>query len=272
MPRGSVERIDPTSGRVTERIAVGWAPEYLAAYGDSLWVSNTTGDGSQPRSPDLNTVARIDLASEDVVLTAPVLLPGLITAGPLGAWVVSAQQSLVHIVLASGRALGTVRLATGLPVSLALFGGRVWVVLAHTGSSATLQVIDPASDTVVRTVEVAEDITWLVPTPTALFATVQTGRSSFSWVRLDPQTSQPTTLGPLPAHPAQFEGVAITAEGAWLLSSGGPVIPFDPRTGAQDGTAVEPPDAPPGGGCAAMIAIGRDVWVVCGRAVDEIHF
>ncbi|MHB8398955.1 MAG: hypothetical protein ACYDCI_08490 [Candidatus Limnocylindrales bacterium] len=100
-----------------------------------------------------------------------------------------------------------------------------------------------------------------------------TGSSSFPWIRIELQTGQPTTLGMLPIRPAQFEGVAVTVDGAWLLDGSseanfGEVIPFDPATGAQDGGAVMPPN----GGGSSMIAIGNDVWVLGARELDEIRF
>lgn len=277
-PQGTVERIDPESGRVTDRVVVGWAPGSIAASGTSLWVSNTDGDGSLPHSPYLNTVQRIDTTSARILETVPVVLPGQIVADASGAWVISARHTLVHVSLA-GQITGSVALAAGpptldLPISIALAGGRIWIALAHGGfGSATLEAIDPATLKVVLMVAVPQGLGWLVPTPAALYGAVVTGSSSFPWIRIELQTGQPTTLGMLPVRPAQFEGVAVTSDGAWLLDGSseanfGEVIPFDPATGEQAGAAVMPPN----GGGSSMIAIGNDVWVLGARELDEIRF
>ncbi|MHB8398956.1 MAG: YncE family protein [Candidatus Limnocylindrales bacterium] len=149
-PQGTVERIDPESGRITDRVRVGWAPGSIAASGTSLWVSNTDGDGSLPHSPYLNTVQRIDTTTGRILQTVPVVLPGRIVADASGAWVISARHTLVHVSLA-GQIAGSVALAAGpptldLPVSIALAGGRIWIALARGGfGSVTLEAIDPAT-------------------------------------------------------------------------------------------------------------------------------
>ena len=277
-PQGTVERIDPTSGKVTETVKVGFAPSYLAAYGTSLWVTNGTGAMTHPPGPYVNTVQRIDTRTGRILVTVPLLLPGSLVADASGAWVVSAQHSLVHVSL-TGRVLGSVALASGspsedLPVSLAIAGGRIWVVLAHGGASGiTLEAIDPADLKIVLMTDVTQEIGWLVPTPNVLYGAQVTGTTTFAWTRIDLQTGRVTVLGNLPVHPAQFEGLAVTADGAWVLDPGAPpaqtprVIPFDPMTGRQTGAGVQLP----GSFGDLMVASGRDVWTL-GNEVDHFRF
>jgi len=134
--------------------------------------------------------------------------------------------------------------------------------------------VDPATLKIVLTVDIPQGLGWLVPTPAALYGAVVTGSSSFPWIHIELQTGQPTPLGLLPVRPTQFEGVAVTSDGGWLLDGSseanfGEVIPFDPATGAQAGAAVMPPI---GGGGSMMVAIGNDVWVLGARELDEIRF
>ena len=277
-PQGTVERIDPATGRVTETVKVGWAPSYLAAHGTSLWVSNTNGDGSQPHSPYIDTVQRIDTTTGHILATVPLELPGQLVADASGAWVITAQHSLVHV-SPTGHVLGSVVLASGspgqdLPVSLAIAGGRIWIVLAHGGSSGvTLEAIDPATLKFVLTTGVPQGIGWLVPTTNALYGAQVTGTTAFVWTRIDLQTGRVTVLGDLPVHPAQFEGLAVTADGAWVLDPGAPptqaprVIPFDQMTGRQTGAGVQLT----GSFGDLMVASGRDVWTL-GNEVDHFRF
>ena len=277
-PQGTVERIDPTSGKVTETVKVGFAPSALAAYGTSLWVTNSTGASAHPPGPYVNTVQRIDTTTGHILATVPLELPGQLVADGSGAWVVSAQHSLVHV-SPTGQMLGSVVLASGspsqdLPVSVAIAGGRIWVVLAHGGASdVTLEAIDPANLKIVLTTEVAQGLGWLVATSNALYGAQVSGTTTFAWTRIDLQTGRVTMLGDLPVHPAQFEGVAVTADGAWVLDPGAPpaqtprVIPFDPMTGRQTGAGVQLT----GSFGDFMVASGRDVWTL-GSEVDHLRF
>ncbi len=278
-PQGTVERIDPASGKVTETVKVGFAPSYLAAFGTSLWVTNTTGAMTHPPGPYVNTVQRIDTATGHILATVPLELPGQLVADASGAWVITAQHSLVHVSPA-GQVLGSVALASGspsqdLPVSMAIAGGRVWVVLAHGGASGvTLEAIDPANLKIVLTTEAPQGIGWLIPTTSALYGAQVSGTTTFAWTRIDLQTGRVTVLGDLPVHPGQFEGLAVTADGAWVLDPGTPpaqaprVIPFDPMTGHQIGAGV-----PVSRGLFGdfMVAIGHDVWTL-GSEVSHFRF
>jgi hypothetical protein len=277
-PQGTVERIDPASGKVTETVKVGFAPSALAAYGTSLWVTNSTGASAYPPGPYVNTVQRIDTRTGQILTTVPLLLPGSLVADGSGAWVVSAQHSLVHV-SSTGQVLGSVVLAAGspsqdLPVSVAIAGGRIWVVLAHGGASdVTLEAIDPATLKIALTTDVAQGLGWLVATSNALYGAQVSGTTTFAWTRIDLQTGRVIVLGKLPVHPAQFEGVAVTADGAWVLDPGMPpteaprVIPFDPATGRQTGAGV------PASGSFGdfLVAIGHDVWTL-GSEVDHFRF
>lgn len=277
-PQGTVERIDPASGKVTETVKVGFAPSDLAAYGTSLWVTNGTGAMTHPPGPYVNTVQRIDTTTGHILATVPLELPGQVVADASGAWVITAQHSLVHV-SSTGQVLGTVVLASGsprqdLPVSLAIAGGRIWIVLAHGGASGiTLEAIDPANLKTVLMTDVTQEIGWLVPTQSALYGAQVTGTTTFAWTRIDLQTGRVTVLGDLPVHPAQFEGLAVTADGAWVLDPGAPpaqaprVIPFDPMTGRQTGAGVQLT----GSFGDFMVASGRDVWAL-GSEVDHFRF
>jgi hypothetical protein len=143
-----VERRSASTGRLLDRVHLAQEAIFAIAAGDgSLWVVGG-GDGGVPET----TVSRIDLASRHVVFTHTLSTPCacFLAVGAGGAWL--AGQSTRHVLRldpTTGAVAADLTLARPTE-SLAVVGGMVQVGF----DDPQIAVIDPATDTVERTITV----------------------------------------------------------------------------------------------------------------------
>ncbi|HMN99903.1 MAG TPA: hypothetical protein PKD59_10860 [Miltoncostaeaceae bacterium] len=148
--RGTLVRVDPATGAVLGRTAVGPGAERVAVGAGAVWVTNSF-DGS---------VSRVDPGSGRVTARIPVVrgVPsgpqdglGDVAVGAGGVWVVSwpgdDRGILARIDPATNRVTARIAVGTG-PNRVTVAGGRVWV--ANPGDD-TVTAIDPATHRVVAT-------------------------------------------------------------------------------------------------------------------------
>src|SRR5262245_38573121 len=141
--RGSVTRIDPTTGRVLATITVGSVPLETTSAAGSIWVSNS-GDG---------TVSRIDPSIDRVVATIDVCAApeGLAPTGATVWGVCEDDDAVGRIDTSRERMVSTTDVGITPRFALAAFDA-VWVS-NYVGS--TISRIDPATGKVVSTIETA---------------------------------------------------------------------------------------------------------------------
>jgi YVTN family beta-propeller protein len=137
---GSVWRIDPSTGRVTARIAVGAGPVSVAGTPDAVWAANYLDD----------TVSRIDPSTNRTVVTIPVGGgPTAIATAAGGVWVANSLDGTVsRIDPNTDRAVARLRVG-GCPMGMTASASKVWVT---NYLSDTVSVIDPGSNRVIATV------------------------------------------------------------------------------------------------------------------------
>ncbi len=136
---GILARLDPVSGAVRTRVAVGRGPQALAADGDTVWVLDGHGVDAEDR------LDRVDARRGRVVASFKVPhWPAALAVGRRHVWVVSSPRSSGGVVTRIDKRTGlavTRRIARSwIPDAVALAGGAVWV--ADPGVAALIR-IDP---------------------------------------------------------------------------------------------------------------------------------
>jgi YVTN family beta-propeller protein len=194
----TVARVNPRTLKVTKRIRVGYQA-FAAAYGaGSVWVS-LEGDGSVVRiNPRRNrVVARIRgfgdpnglvyanralwvsvLSRGRVVrinartnrVTARIRVPAAdwITAGAGVLWVSSERNRVYRLDPRSGKVTGSVRVGAN-PLASAFVGSELWVPNID---SNTISVVDPAHDTVSRTIPAGNGPLGVLSAASGVFVTM----------------------------------------------------------------------------------------------------
>ncbi|HVM40197.1 MAG TPA: hypothetical protein VM618_05390 [Acidimicrobiia bacterium] len=143
-PQGTLVRLDPATGRVTDRLDLGeGAPSSVAVGHGSVWVTDSRED----------RVLRID--PEDVEVDRSIAVSGGPTSVAIDrrwAWVASPTTGVVHRIDPQTN-VPSERVATGgLPSVVAAGGGVVWV---SNYADEDLAVVDPDAVEVERTVDFA---------------------------------------------------------------------------------------------------------------------
>ena len=159
-PDGVVLRIDPSSARVVDSVAVGNASSAITSGAGSLWVTNsadgtvtridpetlvirTIGVGHGPASVAVNAagawiandgdnaLVRVDIHTNAVTDTVPVGDgPAAVLATQTALWVANSRDgTLMRLDPRSGKLSKTIHL-DGAPNALAAAGGMVWVAIA----------------------------------------------------------------------------------------------------------------------------------------------
>ncbi len=210
---GTVSRIDPHSGVVVDRIAVGGDPASITSGDGAMWVANTVGatilridpatetvtqtigfGGSNPDAlafgagrlwvADSSTRAlyEVDPSTGARLRTIPLdVSPTAIVFGADALWVADYNRAtLLKISPSSERVLATVRVATG-PASLAFAAGDLWVA---NSLDSTLSRIDPATLTVRATIPVGSGPSAVIAADGSVWVANQYSRSVS---RIDPR-------------------------------------------------------------------------------------
>jgi hypothetical protein len=156
-----IARLEPTTGRVVERIPVGNRPSGVAVTADAVWVSDER-DG---------TVLRIDPRTNEIVTTIAVGQSASgVAVGAGGVWVpVPLENRVKRIDPASNVVTDTVRVG-GAPAAVAIGAGAVWVTSRRGG---TVVRIDPRAARVTRTVRVGHSPQGIAIVDGAVWVAVQ---------------------------------------------------------------------------------------------------
>jgi YVTN family beta-propeller protein len=150
--QSTVQRIDPATNEVTDRIPVGKQGFGIVTSGDSVWVSTQKG-----------TVARIDPESRTVTATLSVGTQGGSIVGAEGFVWVNSGRNVVQIDPVTNRATRRLGLGDFVGRDLAYGAGSLWVTSTNdellrvdlsTGQSRLIEDVDATS------VTVAGDLVW----------------------------------------------------------------------------------------------------------------
>lgn len=140
----TVSRIDPTTERVVQTIAVGDGPAAVAVSRDAVWVANALG----------SSVSRLALDTGAVMSTRSIgSRPSDLAIGAGAVWVASERENRVlRLDPTSGRVQQSIPVGTG-PRAITVGQGAVWVV---NGLDGTISRIDPQRDVVTDTLPVGD--------------------------------------------------------------------------------------------------------------------
>lgn len=136
---GEVARLDPATGTVRAKIAVGRGPQAIALDRNTLWVLNGRGVGAE------DTIDRVSIRAGRVVHSARVPhWPSALVVGRRYVWVVSSPRSAGGVVTRIDKRTYRARTRkipnSWIPAGLALASGGVWI--ADPGVAALIRV-DP---------------------------------------------------------------------------------------------------------------------------------
>jgi YVTN family beta-propeller protein len=234
--------IDTTSGSITARVAVGVAPNGVAAGDGALWVANT----------DDNSVARVDPSTETVRQTIPVGgSPAGLAVSPGAVWVANGSDGTVsRIDPATNQVVQTIAVGNG-PDGVAYGAGKVWIANSADG---TISEIDPASGRVERTLPGAVGVTALAVAFGHVWAVAPAGGNV---VEFDPHGGSATTVG-VGVSP---DAIAAAAGAIWVANrQDGTVSRIDPRSASVTATVTvgHDPDAIAGSGSSLWVANAGD--------------
>ncbi|MGI8559474.1 MAG: ABC transporter substrate-binding protein [Solirubrobacteraceae bacterium] len=236
---GTVSRIDPHSGVIVDRIAVGGDPASITSGDGAIWVANTVGA----------TILRIDPATETVTQTIALggSNPDALAFGGSRLWVAdSSSRVLYEVDPSTGARLRTIPLGVS-PTAIVFGAGALWV--ADYNSAAVLK-ISPSSGRVMGTVRVATGAASLAFAVGDLWV----ANSLASTVsRIDPATLTVRATIPVGSGPS----AVIAAGGSvWVANQySRSVSRIDPRRDAVSATVAV------GGMPTSLTAGGGRLWL-----------
>lgn len=252
-PPGSILEIDPVNGQVIGKpIEVDFDPWSFAVTEDAIWVAK-----NGPAA-----VVHIDPETQKIVATIEVDA-SLVAANIHGVWLSGSGENadnantVSRVDPVTNRLVGA-PIPVGLePLQMVTGAGAVWVG-AHSGPPAITR-IDPATGTVVATIEVGFGIHGLATGPDSVWAVDYHGQKV---VRISPQTNQ--MMGdPIPV-PFPASAAAASATDAWIgvdamTNSADPADDRVVRIDLRTNTIVDTIHV--GGHTIAMVFVDGSLWV-----------
>lgn len=247
LTRDAVVVVDPRSGQVVDRVAVGGRPVAVAVGAGSVWVANA----------DDGTLSKIDPHERKVVATIGLGVPASdLAVGEGSVWVAGGSEgTLLRIdprtdtVVKKLDLAGSNPLAPDAAYSVAVGGGAVWV------GSAYWRVlrIDPETETVTGSVPVGHVPVALAATGGDVWATLLDGRT----VRIDARADARTGTVSGPFRPMD---IGVGSGSVWVADEPGTVWQIDAATVSVTHAVTVPPRL------LGLSVSGRDVWATSSRA------
>lgn len=183
----AVVLVDPATNRMAQRIEVDANPYRMLENGDKLWISDFQN----------SEVLRVDISTGEEELRVSV--PGVteMRVGPEGLWVLEHDGFATRLDPATGEQVA--RLEVGARPAIALGLGSVW---AGSDDEKTLSRIDPATNTVVATIELPSNGRDAVVAGGSVWIAVSPQRGSCErtsyLVRIDPSANEIDGVAQLP--------------------------------------------------------------------------
>lgn len=244
---GLVERIDPFSNTVVDRIPVDGEPGSVVSGGGAIWVASTLGGTIKRIDPDTDTV------TETVPLGGRNLAAVAFRGGQL--WVAEATgHSLIEIEAGSLRRTVPLDLR---PSAIALGAGVVWVAGTAADGSGTVEKIDSRSGETVATVRVGKGPSAVAVSGDRIW--VANGLDE-SVSRIDSGAGRVAATIPVGSDPS---GIAAGAGSIWVANRyAGTVSKIDPRR-SQIVSTIHVGGQPTG-----LAATPAHVWVAAAARGD----
>ena len=242
----AVAVIDPRSGRVVDRVAVGGRPVAVAVGAGSVWVANA----------DDGTLSKIDPHERKVVRIIGLGVPASdVAVGEGSVWVTGGSVgTLLRIdprtdtVVKKLDLAGSNPLAPNAAYSVAVGGGAVWV-----GSANWLVLrIDPETETVTGSVPVGHIPVALAAAGGDVWATLLDGRT----VRIDARADESTGGVSGPFSPVD---IGVGSGSVWVADEPGALWQIDAATVTITRTVTVPSSM------LGLAVSGRDVWATSSR-------
>lgn len=217
----AVQRIDPTTNRVTAVVPIGAQPcDGLATGFGSVWAVDCAGALVRIDPSAGRVVARISVTAESD--------EGLIAAGEGGVWILSSlnanHDALIRIDPATNKVGARVLVPVG-STAVAVGFGSVWVT---TAAGSSVERVDPSTGKVAATIRVHAGPRFLATGEGAVWVLNQ---ADGSVSRIDPYTSQVTATIPVNV-PGEGGCIAAGEGGVWVTMPGTPLSRIDPGTNA----------------------------------------
>lgn len=237
----AVAIVDPRSGRVVDRVAVGGRPVAVAVGAGSVWIANA----------DDGTLSKINPHERKVVATIGLGVPTSdVAVGKGSVWVTGGSEgTLLRIDPRTDTVVKKIDLAGSNPLapdaaySVAVGADAVWV------GSASWRVlrIDPETETVTGSIPVGHIPVALAVAGGDVWATLLDGRT----VRIDARTDESTGTVSGPSTPMD---IGVGSGSVWVADEPGALWQIDAPTVTVTRTVTVP---------ASMLSLavsGRDVW------------
>jgi streptogramin lyase len=202
---GSVLRVDPTTNRVAATIPVGTRAGAITTGDDTVWVAE----------PDAREVVRIDPVSNAVVARISVgteeSCPTWLTADATSLWAVLYTLGIARIDATTNTVAAQTSSSQAKscqPASVALAGGRVWILDTFTGR---LLALDPKSLATISTSQLGTGVWQIAGDANSLWALNQTrGRL----VHIDPRDG--SIMKRVSTNTRQAQQLVLGADSVWF--------------------------------------------------------
>lgn len=266
---GRLLRFGSADGKLGSATAVGWAPGFVSASADTVWVSDTLGDGSHdPTDPHENNVLAIDAKTGRIRATTKLAQPGDLVATPSAIWVIT-PQGIVRLDPSSGRPTATVPLGPRVPIFVSAGDGLVFVCEVDPVSSAgSLVIVDPVRAQVMRTIDVGLPIGPALIANSTVEVPVRTSADVWELRRVDVATGAMMPVGSLQSD-TNVNGIEVARDGTgWAITSQRTVYSFDPTTGGLIGSPVKVAYPP-----SDLLSVATDpqgVWVLSSEELIKV--
>jgi YVTN family beta-propeller protein len=233
----TVQRINPKTHEVIQKIDVGSSPIAVAVGASAIWVANALD----------STVTKIDPTTYSTVRIPVGALPEAITAGPVGVWVAnSGDDTVQRIDPATDHPDRPITVGDG-PDGIALDGNTLWVAngrdrtVSHIDARTGQALSDPLdAGAGAKGIVVWRGAVWVAD------------NAAQNVTRLDVTTGHPTGKFPVGDGP---ESVAITGNNIWVGNSyDGTISRIDPASPRMDRYAT-------GASIRGMATVGSTLWV-----------
>jgi YVTN family beta-propeller protein len=217
---GTVSRIDPASGKVSATIRVGRNPAAIAVGGGMVWVAEPSSRAVVRIDPATNRVTSrvtLDATPRDVAVEGSAVWVGLdgiqgFPGSPIGLGRIdSATNQLAATVPISDSSAGPI----DRDVQVAIGGGAIW-----TSNVGRLWQFDPATNSVVRSVELQKEVADIVTQGSAVW--VATFGTPGAVLRLDAISGRVHDTIPAGGGAAEFPGpgkpmrLAVDDRNVWV--------------------------------------------------------
>lgn len=265
---GRISSVDMPSKSLTPIASVGWAPSYVAFDQGTIWVSNTTGDGSHTtEKTGQNSIAVVDASRGGVIRTFDIDDPGAIAISS-SAWLTTGGSAVTQVDTKSGDTGRTIGVAPDQVTFLRASRSRVWITAADpVSSSGTITEIDASTGSVVSTHQSSVPLGPVLSSEAGDF--VAFAETPGSWTLGKYEHDSITPVGVLPVQTDVNSLTVDNAGGGWGFTTFGCVFTFNLETAELRRDALPVVDL--GSDLLAVAATDSGAFVLGSAGVAELR-